>query len=240
MGLNCRVRQVWDFAEGSLQVSCFGMNKGLDYINERRRMVEEQIRARGVSDERVIRAMLEVPRHRFVPPGQQVFAYEDQPLPIGYGQTISQPYIVAFMIEALGTAPSDRVLEIGTGSGYAAAVLSRVAAEVYSIETLAPLAEAAKKTIEGLGYTNVHLRTGDGTKGWPEEAPFDAILVSAGAPVVPESLVGQLTPGGRLVIPVGDRIDQRLLRITRNVSGELQEDELAIVRFVPLIGAEGW
>lgn len=144
------------------------------------------------------------------------------------------------MIEALGTAPSDRVLEIGTGSGYAAAVLSRVAAEVYSIETLAPLAEAAKKTIEGLGYTNVHLRTGDGTKGWPEEAPFDAILVSAGAPVVPESLVGQLTPGGRLVIPVGDRIDQRLLRITRNVSGELQEDELAIVRFVPLIGAEGW
>ena len=233
MGLNCRVRHVWDFAEGSLQVSCFGMNKGLDYINERRRMVEEQIRARGVSDERVIRAMLEVPRHRFVPPGQQVFAYEDQPLPIGYGQTISQPYIVAFMIEALGTAPSDRVLEIGTGSGYAAAVLSRVAAEVYSIETLAPLAEAAKKTIEGLGYTNVHLRTGDGTKGWPEEAPFDAILVSAGAPVVPESLVGQLTPGGRLVIPVGDRIDQRLLRITRNVSGELQEDELAIVAVCP-------
>lgn len=203
-------------------------------------MVEEQIVARGVSGESVIQAMMEVPRHRFVPKDQQVLAYEDQPLPIGYGQTISQPYIVAFMIEALNTVSSDRVFEIGTGSGYATAVLSRVAAEVYSIETVAPLAEDAKKAIGDLGYTNVHLCTGDGTKGWPEAAPFDGILVSAGAPVVPESLIGQLTPGGRLVIPVGDRIHQSLLRITRTLDGKLVKENLAIVRFVPLIGDEGW
>lgn len=196
--------------------------------------------ARGVSDESIIQAMLEVPRHRFVSKSQQAFAYEDQPLPIGYGQTISQPYIVAFMIEALKTTSADRILEIGTGSGYAAAVLSQVAGEVFSIETVAPLAEDAKKAIGDLGYTNVHLCTGDGTKGWPEAAPFDGILVSAGAPVVPKSLVGQLASGGRLVIPVGDRFDQSLLRITRTPDGKLVEENLAIVRFVPLIGDEGW
>lgn len=217
-----------------------GKRSDADRTDERKSMVEEQIQARGVSDQRVTQAMLEVPRHRFVSKEQQAFAYEDQPLPIGYGQTISQPYIVAFMIEALQTAPSDRVLEIGTGSGYAAAVLSQVVAEVYSIETVRPLADAAKKTLEDLGYTNIHLRTGDGTKGWPEAAPFNGILVSAGAPVVPESLVGQLAPGGRLVIPVGDRIDQSLLRITRTSDGKLLEENLAIVRFVPLIGEEGW
>ena len=158
-------------------------------------MVEEQIKNRGIHDERIIQAMIEVPRHRFVDQGQQAFAYEDGPLPIGHGQTISQPYIVALMIEALIPAPSHRVLEIGTGSGYAAAVLSRVVAEVYSIETVKPLFETATKRMKELGYANVHLRCGDGTKGWPDAAPFDGILVSAGAPVVPKSLVEQLTPG---------------------------------------------
>ena len=212
----------------------------IDHNTKRERMVKEQIQARGVSDERVMQAMLEVPRHRFVSAGQRVLAYEDQPLPIGYGQTISQPYIVAFMIEALGVTGRDRVLEIGTGSGYAAAVLSRIAAEVFSIETVAPLAEGARKTIKELGYDNVRLRTGDGTKGWSEASPFDGILVSAGAPVVPESLVNQLSPGGRLVIPVGDRVDQSLKRLIRAPDGKLLEENLAIVRFVPLIGDEGW
>jgi len=228
------------FAKGCLQVSCLGKSADPERVIERQRMVEEQIRVRGVSDEIVIQAILEVPRHRFVSNEQQAFAYEDRPLPIGYGQTISQPYIVAFMIEALKITSAHKVLEIGTGSGYAAAVLSRAAAEVYSIETLVPLAEKAKTTIQDLGYTNIHLRTGDGTKGWPDAAPFDGILVSAGAPVVPESLVGQLAPGGRLVIPVGNRIDQSLLRITRMPDGKLLEEDLAIVRFVPLIGDEGW
>jgi protein-L-isoaspartate(D-aspartate) O-methyltransferase len=221
-------------------VGCPGNNKHADRYDERKRMVEEQIKNRGIHDERIIQAMIEVPRHRFVDQGQQAFAYEDGPLPIGHGQTISQPYIVAFMIEALMPASSHRVLEIGTGSGYAAAVLSRVVAEVYSIETVRPLFETAKKRLNELKYTNVHLRSGDGTKGWPEAAPFDSILVSAGAPLVPQSLVDQLAPGGRLVIPVGGRINQSLLRITRAADGELIQEELAMVRFVPLVGEEGW
>jgi len=221
-------------------VGCLGNNKNADRYDERRRMVEEQIKNRGIHDERIIQAMIEVPRHRFVDQGQQVYAYDDRPLPIGYGQTISQPYIVAFMIEALIPAPSHRVLEIGTGSGYAAAVLSRVVAEVYTIETVKPLFETAKKRLKELEYTNVHLLCGDGTKGWPEAAPFDGILVSAGAPLVPKSLVDQLAPGGRLVIPVGGRINQSLLRITRGADGELVQEELAMVRFVPLVGEEGW
>lgn len=221
-------------------MGCLGNNKNADRYDERRRMVEEQIKNRGIHDERIIQAMIEVPRHRFVDQGQQVYAYDDRPLPIGYGQTISQPYIVAFMIEALIPAPSHRVLEIGTGSGYAAAVLSRVVAEVYTIETVKPLFETAKKRLKELEYTNVHLLCGDGTKGWPEAAPFDGILVSAGAPLVPKSLVHQLAPGGRLVIPVGGRINQSLLRITRAADGELIQEELAMVRFVPLVGEEGW
>jgi len=221
-------------------VSCSGNHKNAERSDERKRMVEEQIKKRGISDERILRAMLEVPRHRFVDRGQQVFAYDDAPLPIGYGQTISQPYIVAFMIEALMPAPSHRVLEIGTGSGYAAAVLSRVVAEVYTMETVKPLYETAKKRVEELEYNNIHLRLGDGTKGWPEAAPFDGILVSAGAPLVPKSLVDQLAPGGRLVIPVGGRINQSLLRITRAADGQLLQEELAMVRFVPLVGEEGW
>ncbi len=221
-------------------MGCLGNNKNADRYDERRRMVEEQIKNRGIHDERIIQAMIEVPRHRFVDQGQQVYAYDDRPLPIGYGQTISQPYIVAFMIEALIPAPSHRVLEIGTGSGYAAAVLSRVVAEVYTIETVKPLFETAKKRLKELEYTNVHLLCGDGTKGWPEAAPFDGILVSAGAPLVPKSLVDQLAPGGRLVIPVGGRINQSLLRITRGADGELVQEELAMVRFVPLVGEEGW
>ena len=215
-------------------------NGVFDWIIERRQMVEEQIRARGVQDPRVLRAMLEVPRHRFVEEDLVSYAYEDRPLPIGADQTISQPYIVAFMIEALELGPSDRVLEIGTGSGYAAAVLSRIAAQVYSIEVIKSLADRAGQVITELGYANIHLRTGDGTRGWPEEAPFDGILVSAGAPVIPESLVSQLNPGGKLVIPVGNRIDQSLMRLTRTLDGNLIEEDLALVRFVPLIGEEGW
>lgn len=212
----------------------------IERITERKRMVEEQIEARGVCDERVIQAMLEVPRHQFVSDNQQIYAYDDRPLPIGQGQTISQPYIVAFMIEALEPIATDRVLEIGTGSGYAASVLSRVVSEVYSIETVEVLAARAKKTIEQLEYKNVHLRTGDGTRGWPDAAPFDGILVSAGAPVIPASLVAQLAPGGRLLIPVGDRVDQSLLRLRRSPNGDLVQENLAVVRFVPLIGEEGW
>ena len=221
-------------------MGCPGNNKHADRYDERNRMVEGQIKNRGIHDERIIQAMIEVPRHRFVDQEQQLYAYDDRPLPIGYGQTISQPYIVALMIEALIPAPSHRVLEIGTGSGYAAAVSSRVVAEVYSIETVKPLFETATKRMKELGYANVHLRCGDGTKGWPDAAPFDGILVSAGAPVVPKSLVEQLTPGGRLVIPVGGRINQSLLRITRAADGQLLQEELAMVRFVPLVGEEGW
>ncbi len=203
-------------------------------------MVRDQIQARGVTYQGIIRAMLEVPRHQFVPDDLQRNAYEDRPLPIGQGQTISQPYIVAFMIEALEPDSSDRVLEIGTGSGYAAAVLSRIVSQVYSIETVEVLAARAKTTIEHLEYENIHLRTGDGTKGWPDAAPFDAILVSAGAPVIPESLVAQLASGGRLVIPVGGRLGQSLLRLRRSPNGEFVQENLAAVRFVPLIGEEGW
>jgi protein-L-isoaspartate(D-aspartate) O-methyltransferase len=206
---------------------------------EREAMVERQLARRGVADPRVLAAMREVPREAFLPPENVEFAYEDSALPIAQGQTISQPYIVALMAEALELEPGDRVLEVGTGSGYAAAILSRIAKDVYTIERHGALAESANEVFGLLGYDNIHVRIGDGTLGWPEEAPFDAIVVAAGGPSVPLSLREQLAPGGRLVIPTGSMRDQHLVRIRRE-GDRFEEDDLGEVRFVPLIGAEGW
>jgi protein-L-isoaspartate(D-aspartate) O-methyltransferase len=211
-----------------------------DVAAQRDRMVERQIAARGVRDPAVLAAMRSVPRERFLPPELEEFAYQDNPLPIDQGQTISQPFIVALMTEALQLGPGDRVLEIGTGSGYAAAVLGGIAREVYTIERHAELAETATSRLRELGFQNIFVRHGDGTLGWPEHAPFDAIVVTAGGPRIPEPLLAQLAPGGRLVIPVGEEKTQELVRVTRRVDGTLEREELGGVRFVPLIGAEGW
>ncbi|RJR41715.1 MAG: protein-L-isoaspartate(D-aspartate) O-methyltransferase [Deltaproteobacteria bacterium] len=205
----------------------------------RKRMVDTQIEARGVTSPRVLAAMRRVPRHRFVPQGLWDQAYNDYPLPIGEDQTISQPYIVALMTEALELKEGDRVLEIGTGSGYQAAVLAELASAVYSIDRLGSLTEKAQKVLAELGYNNLHVRVGDGTLGWPEEAPFDAILVTAGAPQVPRPLVEQLALGGRLVIPVGDRFSQTLTRV-RKVKDGVKYDYLGGCRFVRLIGQYAW
>jgi protein-L-isoaspartate(D-aspartate) O-methyltransferase len=207
---------------------------------QRERMVERQLVRRGVRDARVLAAMREVPREAFLEPGMREFAYEDSPLPIPDGQTISQPYVVARMIEAARIGPGDRVLEVGTGSGYAAAVLARVAGEVCTIERHAPLAALARRRLETHGAAAVEVRAGDGTLGWPERAPFDAILVAAGGPEPPPALLDQLARGGRLVMPVGDADAQSLLRITRRGAGRYDEEDLGDVRFVPLIGAQGW
>ena len=206
----------------------------------RRRMVERDLIDRGIADPRVIRAMATVPRERFVDPEQTAFAYDDAPLPIGEGQTISQPYIVARMAEALALAPADRVLEIGTGSGYAAAVLAEIAAEVYTVERIDALAGRARRRLAGLGYARVHVLVGDGTLGWPEHAPYDAIVATAGGPDVPAALLDQLAVAGRLVMPVGPmRFGQRLVRIVREL-GDYRREDLEPVAFVPLVGAQGW
>jgi len=199
-------------------------------------MVAEQIEARGIRDPAVLRAMRTVPRHEFVPADERAHAYDDRPLPIGHGQTISQPYIVAFMTEAAAVRPGIRVLEVGTGSGYQAAVLAEVGADVYSIEIVAPLAAEARQALARTGYERVHLRVSDGHRGWPEAAPFDAILVTAAAERVPPDLVAQLAPGGRLVIPVGD-LSQDLEVHTRGPEGITIERVLP-VRFVPLVGGD--
>jgi protein-L-isoaspartate(D-aspartate) O-methyltransferase len=213
----------------------------VDFEKLRRRMVADQIAARGVRDAQVTDAMLRVSREAFVPVESQALAYEDMPLSIGNGQTISQPYIVAFMIEALALKGGERVLEIGAGSGYAAAVLAEIAGEVYAIERVRELATAAAERLQDAGYENVHIQHADGTRGWTQYAPFDAILVSAGAPVVPESLLEQLAEGGRMVVPVGrSQRAQELLRITNRGDGKFEKEDLADVRFVPLIGEEGW
>lgn len=207
----------------------------------RERMVEEQIAARGVRDSRVLAAMRKVAREDFVSPALAGQAYRDSPLPIESEQTISQPFIVAFMAESLRLQGGEKVLEIGAGSGYAAAVLALLAAEIYTVERHQNLADGAAQRLARLGYSNVHVRHGDGTLGWPEEAPFDAILVSAGSPEVPPALAAQLAPGGRLVIPVGATgRGQQLLRLTRRPDGGLERDELLPVAFVPLIGEQGW
>ncbi|WP_375314665.1 protein-L-isoaspartate(D-aspartate) O-methyltransferase [Bradyrhizobium sp. A5] len=207
----------------------------------RAEMVKHNIAARGVRDELVLEAIGKVPRELFLPERLREFAYEDSPLPIAGEQTISQPYIVAFMAEALMLNGDEKVLEIGAGSGYAAAVLSEIAANVYTVERLGPLAEKAAVTLAELGYDNVHVLHGDGTKGWPEHAPYDAIVVAAGGPQVPKALKEQLKIGGRLVIPVGaDQHSQELVRVIRVSKDEYRNEDIADVRFVPLIGEEGW
>lgn len=213
----------------------------VEYSKMRERMVKHQVAARGVTSEVVLAAMRKVPRERFLPQGQGLFAYDDSPLPIGEGQTISQPYIVAYMAEGLDLKEDSKVLEIGTGSGYAAAVLAEIAAEVYTVERIEPLADMARKSLAELDYENVHVQHGDGTLGWPEHAPFDGIMVSAGAPDVPETLKQQLTIGGRLVIPVGKgRSYQQLICVTRVAEDQYETEDLLAVRFVPLVGEKGW
>jgi protein-L-isoaspartate(D-aspartate) O-methyltransferase len=204
------------------------------YDRARERMVRDQIEARGVRDARVLEAMRRVPRHLFMPDEVRRAAYEDHPLPIGHDQTISQPFIVAWMTEALQVTPRSRVLEIGTGSGYQAAVLSQIVAEVYTIEIVAPLAESARRTFETLGYTNVRAKQGDGYVGWPEHAPFDAIIVTAAPEQVPQPLIDQLRVGGRLVVPVGGRGVQQMTVITKGPNGVTREERMP-VRFVPLV-----
>ena len=212
----------------------------MDASDARRRMIDVQIAGRGVRDQGVLEALRLVPREAFVDQGFHEFAYDDGPLPIGAGQTISQPYIVALMLEAAELGPSDRVLEVGAGSGYAAALMSRIASRVYAIERQESLVAPARARFEKLGYENIELRGGDGTRGWPEAAPFNAIIVSAQGPRVPQSLKKQLAPGGRLVIPIGDRERaQELLKITRKGATEYEEESLGAVRFVPLIGEQG-
>ncbi|HYD87563.1 MAG TPA: protein-L-isoaspartate(D-aspartate) O-methyltransferase [Vitreimonas sp.] len=213
----------------------------LDYAYARERMVERQIAHRGISDDAVLAAMREVPRELFVPEAMREFAYEDTPLPIEAAQTISQPFIVAMMIEAAEVESGDRVLEIGAGSGYAAAVMSRIAGEVIAIERHGELADLARRRLKQAGYDNAEILHGDGTKGCPDRAPFDAIIASAGGPAVPQVLKEQLDLGGRLVMPVGDSPrSQRLIKVTRQDARHFEEEDLGAVMFVPLIGAHGW
>ena len=212
------------------------------YARQRKKMVDSQIRSRGIGDERVLRAMEKIPRHLFVDEGLIDQAYNDSPLPIGEKQTISQPYIVAIMTEALELKGPEKVLELGTGSGYQAAILAELADRVYTIERIAPLAQKARKLLESLNYYNVVLRVGDGTYGWREESPFDAILVTAGSPSIPRTLVEQLAIGGRLVIPVGGRYSQSLIKLTRLSENpdDVKKEDLGGCRFVNLIGEYGW
>ena len=205
----------------------------------RKRMVDEQIAARGIHDPRVLAGMSSVPRHCFVPPDDLPWAYSDGPLPIGHGQTISQPYIVALMTELLGLEPKDRVLEIGTGSGYQAAVLGLLAGEVHTVEFIPELAQQAERTLADLGYAQIHVHTGDGSLGWPEAAPYHKILVAAAAPEVPQALLDQLWEGGQMVIPVGNRSIQQL-EVWKRTGQEFNRKVSLEVCFVPLRGQFGW
>jgi len=211
------------------------------FERQRRVMVAEQLMSRGITDKRVLGAMETVPREEFLPPPWRSHAYDDGPVPIGSGQTISQPYIVAAMIQMLRSRPTDRVLEVGAGSGYAAAVLSRIVAMVYAVERHSELVAEARERLSRLGHDNVELRHGNGTVGWPTEAPYDGIIVAAGGPRVPRALKRQLAIGGRLVVPVGHPAEsQRLVRVVRHNEDEFEEQPLVPVRFVPLVGEEGW
>lgn len=210
------------------------MREEKNYAAMREKMVRGQIAARQVADQNVLQAFLKVPRHLFVDPANRHLAYMDHPLPIGEEQTISQPYIVALMVEALGLEKEDRVLEIGTGSGYQTAILAELAGEVYTIERIASLQDGAAKVLHELGYTGIYFRTGDGNEGWPDRAPFDGIVVSAAAREIPEKLMDQLAPEGRMVIPSGAGWVQDLLLITRGKSG-FNRQSLGACRFVPLI-----
>jgi protein-L-isoaspartate(D-aspartate) O-methyltransferase len=223
------------------RVGFTGIMPKADFARARAEMVEHQIARRGVRDPFVLEAMARIPREAFVLPGWEDEAYEDQPLPIADRQTISQPYIVAYMIEAAGLRPGDRALEIGTGSGYAAAVIAAIAARVYTIERHAGLAETARQRLRELGFDNVEIRVGDGTLGWPQAQPFDVIIVTAGGPKVPTELREQLAVGGRLIIPVGESLHrQSLVKVVRDGPADYREEDLADVAFVPLIGEAGW
>jgi protein-L-isoaspartate(D-aspartate) O-methyltransferase len=211
-----------------------------DDLAKRQAMVANQIQRRGIHDKALLSALLEVPRHLFVPEALRKHAYEDTPLSIGYDQTISQPYIVALMIQAAQLSPESIALEIGTGSGYAASVLSHLVKEVYTIERLPALAAQAQTVIKQLHLENIHIKIGDGSLGWPEKGPFNAIIATAGSPVVPQSLLNQLVLGGTLIIPVGDAISQQLLRLRKTGSEQYSREIIEWVRFVPLLGKEGW
>jgi protein-L-isoaspartate(D-aspartate) O-methyltransferase len=211
----------------------------VDFPKARLKMVEEQITSRGIKDAKLIAAMKKIPRHLFVEEALQNQAYTDHPLPIGEKQTISQPYMVALMTEALLLTGKEKVLEIGTGSGYQTAILAELSEKVFSVERIRPLALGARKLLYELGYFNVEIKIFDGTFGWMEESPFDAILVTAGSPDIPQPLIDQLTTGGRLVIPVGDAFIQDLFRVTKTETGVKKED-LGGCRFVKLIGKYGW
>lgn len=210
------------------------------YANKRLKMVDSQIRARGIRDPRLLKAMEKIPRHLFVSEALREQAYNDNPLPIDNGQTISQPYIVALMTEAMDIKGNEKVLELGTGSGYQTAILAELAEMVFSIERIALLANNARRVLDSLNYFNVAIRVGDGTYGWKEESPFDSIIVTAGAPSIPQTLVDQLAIGGRLVIPVGSRNSQTLIKLTRLSDKEIKKEDLGGCRFVDLIGDYGW
>jgi len=212
-----------------------------DFAALRELMVERQIKARGLNDPLLLAALRKVPRERFVSPSYGAQAYGDHPLPIEAGQTISQPYIVALMIDAAAIKPGSRVLEVGAGSGYAAAVISRIAADVIAIERQLDLVTSARERLAQLGYVNVRIVAGDGTKGWPDDAPYDAILAAASGSHVPQPLIDQLAPGGRLVMPIGEpNWVQQLIKVTKAADGSIEQSDLGAVRFVPLIGEEGW
>lgn len=208
--------------------------------SRRRRMVNNHLRARDIYDPRVLAAFETVPREEFVPTHHAAHAYADMPLPIGHGQTISQPYVVAMTVQALGLTGHERVLEIGAGSGYAAAIMGQLAAEVHSVERIATLATSASEVLARLGYDNVHVHHADGTLGWPAAAPYAAIAVAAGAPRPPQALLDQLAIDGRIVVPTGEQDDQQLVRITRVGEHQYEQEDLGPVRFVPLLGEQGW
>src|SRR5947208_10744269 len=234
----CRVQRVWQWLAVAVLAAGGCGQKALqpsDFAAQRQQMVERQLMTRGINDQRVLAAMAKVPREEFVTQEARSASYEDGPLPIGYGQTISQPYIVAFMTEQLRPKPSDRVLEIGTGSGYQAAILAKLVSDVYSIEIVEPLAKNAEAILQQLGYKNVHLKIGDGYKGWPDAAPFDAITVTCAPDHVPQPLIDQLKEGGRMIIPVGGFGDQELYLLQKK-NGELQRRAVLPVRFVPMAG----
>jgi protein-L-isoaspartate(D-aspartate) O-methyltransferase len=211
----------------------------INYDQERQRMVEGQIVSRGIKDERVLAAIRKIPRHEFLPEAIRGMSYTDNALPLGEGQTMSQPYMVALMTELLGLTGSERVLEIGTGSGYQAAVLSDLCEKVYSVERIKPLADKARAQLDRLGYKSVAIKVYDGTYGWKEMAPFNAIMVTAGSPDIPAPLVEQLAEGGRMVVPVGDRYGQQLITVVKTPDGMVTERSVPCV-FVPLIGNHGW
>jgi len=224
---------------GAEDAMAWKWNKRRDFAARRRQMVERQLRSRDIRDERVLAAFMDVPRHKFVSSSELDSAYDDRPLSIGEGQTISQPYMVALMTQYLELKGDERTLEIGTGSGYQAAILSRLCREVFTVERIAKLSERAAEILAELGYDNIHFKVGDGTLGWPEEAPFDRIIITAGAPRIPPSLAEQLAEGGILVAPVGGEYAQDLVVATKR-EGKLEERTVCGCVFVRLIGKEGW